>query len=95
MLFFFFLLSDHNYQVDYFVAMVCEAYVSVSIIHRTLDVDYRIFNVRRDVNACDCTRGCTDIKNESALKVDSGKKIPGRTGNQTYVSGVTVRCSTN
>ena len=95
MLFFFFLLSDHNYQVDYFVAMVCEAYVSVSIIHRTPDMDYRIFNVRTDVNACGCTRGCTEIENESALKVDSGKKISCRTGNQTYVSGVTVRCPTN
>ena len=24
------------------------------------DMDYGIFNVRTDVNACDCTRGCTD-----------------------------------
>ena len=24
------------------------------------DVDYTVFNVRTDVNACDCTRGCTD-----------------------------------
>ena len=23
-------------------------------------MDYKIFNVRTDVNACDCTRGCTD-----------------------------------
>ena len=39
-----------------------------------------IFNVRRDVNACDCTRRCTDTVRESALKVDSGRKIPCRTG---------------
>ena len=33
--------------------------------------------MRMDVNACDCTRGCTDTrKRESALKVDSGRKIP-------------------
>ena len=46
------------------------------------DVDYGIFNVRTDVNACDCTRGCTDTVRlrESALKVDSGRKIPCRTG---------------
>ena len=32
--------------------------------------------MRTDVSACNCTRGCTDTKRESALKVDSGKKIP-------------------
>ena len=31
--FFFFLLSDHNYQADYFVAMVRAGYVCVAIIH--------------------------------------------------------------
>ena len=36
---------------------------------------YGIFNVRTDVNACDCTRGCTDTVRESALKVNSGRKI--------------------
>ena len=39
-------------------------------------MDYGIFNVRTDVNACDCTRGCTNTERESALKVDSGRKIP-------------------
>ena len=43
-------------------------------------MDYGIFNVRTDVNACDCTRGCTDTVRDSALKVDSRKKIPCRTG---------------
>ena len=43
------------------------------------DMNYKIFNVRTDVNACDCTRGCTDTVRESALKVDSGRKIPRRT----------------
>ena len=33
-----------------------------------------------DVNACDCTRACTDTVGESALKVDSGRKIPCHTG---------------
>ena len=36
--------------------------------------------MRTDVNACDCTQGCTDTERESALKVDSGKKIPFCTG---------------
>ena len=31
------------------------------------------------VNACDFTRGCTDTVLESALKADSGRKIPCRT----------------
>ena len=26
------------------------------------DIDYGIFNVRTDVNARDCTRGCTDTR---------------------------------
>ena len=48
---------------------------SVSII-------YMIFNVHTDVNACDCTLGCTDTVGESALKVDTEpeRKIPCRTG---------------
>ena len=43
-------------------------------------MDYRTFNLRSEVNACDCTRGCPDTVRESALKVDSGRKIPSRTG---------------
>ena len=43
-------------------------------------MDYRIFNMRTDVNACDCTQGCMDTVRESALKVDSGRKIPCHTG---------------
>ena len=44
------------------------------------DVDYRIFNVRTDVNACDWTGGVRTLVRECALKVDSGRKIPRRTG---------------
>ena len=44
------------------------------------DMDYRIFNLRAGVNACDCTRGCTDTERGSALKVDSGRKILCHTG---------------
>ena len=33
-------------------------------------MDLGIFNARIDVNACDCTRGCTDTVEESAPKVD-------------------------
>ena len=49
---------------------------SVSVIHRTLDVVCRTFNMRTYVNACDCTRGCVDTIRESALKGDSGRRIP-------------------
>ena len=44
-------------------------------------MDYGIFNMHTDVNACDGAQGggCTDNIRESALKVDSGRKIPCRT----------------
>ena len=35
------------------------------------------FNVRTDIDTCDCTWGCKD---ESAQKVDCGRKIPCLTG---------------
>ena len=42
---------------------------------------FGIFNERTDVDACDCTRGgCTDTVRESALKADSGRKVPGDVG---------------
>ena len=44
------------------------------------DMYYGIFNVRTDVNACDCTLGCTDTVRESALKVDSGRERSCPTG---------------
>ena len=33
-------------------------------------MNYRIFNMCTDVNACDCTQGCADTVKKSALKVD-------------------------
>ena len=42
-------------------------------------MNYSIFKVRTDTNACDCTRGCADTVRGSALKVD-GRNIPCRTG---------------
>ena len=39
-------------------------------------MDYRISNVRAAVKACDCTQECTNTVEESALKVDSGRKMP-------------------
>ena len=44
------------------------------------DKDYRIFNMRTDVNAWDCTRGCMDTVRESVQKADLGRKIPSRCG---------------
>ena len=55
----------------------CWVFLVFFIIHR---MDCGIFIVRRDVNACDCTRECTDTVRESALKVDSERKIPCRNG---------------
>ena len=53
------------------------------------DMDHRLFNVRTHVNACDCTRWCTDTVRETALKVDSGRTIPCRTGE----SNLRQRCA--
>ena len=52
--------------------------------------------MRTDVNASDCARGVYGHRvRESALKVDTGRKIPFKTalGNRTCVGGVPVRCS--
>ena len=43
-------------------------------------MDYRTFSVRTDVIARNCTQGYTRTVREPTLKVDSGRKIPGRTG---------------
>ena len=45
-------------------------------------MDYRIFNMRTDVNARGGTLGHMDTIRESAQKVDSGRKIPCRTEEQ-------------
>ena len=60
--------------------MVHAGCFNVSIIHQSLDLNYGIFNVHSDENACECTRGCTDTVTGSTLKVESGRKIPCRTG---------------
>ena len=53
-------------------------------------MDYGIFNVRTDLNTCDCTQGYTDTVRKSALKFDSGRKILCR----TCVGNVPVCCPT-
>ena len=71
------LLSDRNYQVHYFVAMVLAGYFCVSRKPPNSDMGYRIFNMCTDFNACDCTwggGGVSDTVKESALKADSGRK---------------------
>ena len=56
-------------------------------------MDYRIFNVRTDINACDCTRGCMDTrKRRFHWKFTLLEKSLAAPGNRTCVSGVTVRC---
>ena len=52
-------------------------------------MDYGIFNVHRDVNACECTRRVTATVRQPALKVDSGrkkKKNLAAPGNRTCVA---------
>ena len=55
-------------------------------------MDYTIFNMLTNVNACDYTRGCTEF----ALKVDSGRKVPCRTGESNlhqWQTGLMVQLS--
>ena len=80
-------------QIHTTQCMVYAGCLSVSIIHQTLDMDYSIFNMRTDVNACDCMQGCMGTVRESALKVDCGRKNPRCTGGQTCVNGMPVWCS--
>ena len=56
-------------------------------------MDYRIFNMRTDVNASDCTQGCMDTHKSLHWKLTLGEKSLAATGNQTRVSSVTVWCS--
>ena len=52
--------------------MVHAGQLRVSIIHWTLDTDYRILNVWTDVNECDCTQWCRHHKRsctESWLRI--------------------------
>ena len=53
-------------------------------------MDYRIFNVHIDVNACDCTRECRATVRKSALKVDSGRNGIDTLENQTCVGNMPV-----
>ena len=58
------------------------------------DMDYRIFNVRTDVSACDWIRGCTDTARQSALKVDwEETPLPHRGSNRRQQRA--GQCSTN
>ena len=54
-------------------------------------MDYRIFHVGTDFNACTCTQGYTDTVRDSALTVDSGEKVPAAPENWTYVSSMPVQ----
>ena len=51
---------------------------------------YRIINVRTDVNACDCTRGCIHTVREPALKVDSWRELPCRIGESNLCQRLAV-----
>ena len=50
------------------------------------DMDYGLFNVRSDVNACDCTRACTDTRKRALhWKLTPGEKSLAAPENQTCV----------
>ena len=67
---FFFPLSNLNHQVDYFRHLRCVLGMFCFHNQPISDMDYRIFIMHTDVNACNCTRACMDTERESALKAD-------------------------
>ena len=64
-------------------------YLSVSIIHRTLTWTTGSLTCKQMLMQAIAHEGCADIVTESALKVDSGRKIPCRTGE----SNLRQRCA--
>ena len=58
-------------------------------------MDYGIFNLHTDANACNCTWGCTDTVRESGLKVDCGRNSLAALGNWTCICDVPVQWSTD
>ena len=74
---FFFPLSDHNHQVNYFVAIVRAGYVRVAIIHRTLTWTTGSLTCAQMLMRVIAHGGRTDTrKRESALKNGLWEKNP-------------------
>ena len=57
------------------------------------DMDYRIFNVHTDVNACDCARECMDMYESLHWKLTLGETFLAAPGDQTCISSMTLKCS--
>ena len=68
---------------------------SVSIIHRTLTWTTGSLTCAQMLMRAIAHRDIRTHVRESALKVDSGRKFLAAPGNQTCVSSVPFRCSTN
>ena len=69
-------------QQQYPFLSMCTVFSCVqTMVWLKADVLFGVFNVRTDVDVCDSTQGgCTDTVRESAPEIDSGEKIPCRTG---------------
>ena len=71
----YFLFSNHNHQVNYFVAIVLAGYVCAAIIHQTLSWTTGS-SMRAEMLMHATAHRSVRAPKQSALKVDSGKKIP-------------------
>ena len=86
---FFFLLCSHNHRVVW-ICLCCHNAPNS-------DMDYRIFNVRTDVNAVYrhrkriCTESLQTPKENLHGKLALGRSLAAP-GNRTCVSGMSVRC---
>ena len=90
---FFFPLSDHNHQVNYFVAMVRAGYVRVAIIHRTLTWTTGSLTCAQISIHAIAHGGVRTPKESLHWKLTLGRKSLAAPGNRTFVSGVPVRYS--
>ena len=76
------MLSPGKVSCDRVALPNLQCMLHVLIIHQTLTwITVSLMCAQMFiVNACNCTWGCKDTVRESALTVDSGRKIPSRTG---------------
>ena len=92
--FFFFPLSDHNHQVDYFCRfMVRAGYVRVAVIHRTLTWTIGYLSYAQMLMHAIAHQGVRAPYESLHENSTLGGKSLAAPGNRTWVSGVPVRCS--
>ena len=89
----FFLLSDHNHQVDYFVAMVHAWYVCVAIIHETRTWTTGSLRYAQMLMHVIAHGRVLTLKEGLHWKLTPGRKSLATPANWACISGMMVQCS--